>query len=143
MSESLLNSSNTANSHAAAGKQTGLTWLALFTSTGTLICCALPITLVTLGMGATVAALTSSFPLLISLSQHKIWIFLISGALLALSGWLMVRPGRSCPTDPQLGQLCNRTQVWNRRVYWTSLIIWCIGFFAAYLALPIRMWLDI
>ena len=123
-------------------KETGLTWLALFTSTGTLICCALPITLVTLGMGATVAALTSNFPFLVTLSQHKIWIFVISGVLLALSGWLMYRPGRTCPTDPQLGQLCNRTQVWNRRVYWTSLIIWGIGFFAAYLALPLWQWLD-
>ena len=124
-------------------KQTGLTWLALFTSTGTLLCCALPITLVTLGMGATVAAITSDFPFLVTLSQHKIWIFIVSGVLLALSGWLMVRPGRTCPSDPQLGQLCNRTQVWNRRVYWTSLVIWGIGFFAAYLALPLRQWLDI
>jgi len=125
------------------GKQTGLTWLTLFTSTGTLLCCALPITLVTLGMGATVAALTSSFPFLITLSQHKTWIFIVSGVLLAVSGWLLYRPGRACPIDPQLGQLCNRTQVWNRRVYWTSLVIWGIGFFAAYLALPLRRWLDI
>jgi len=125
------------------GKQTGLTWLTLFTATGTLLCCALPIALVTLGMGATVAALTSSFPLLITLSQHKIWIFMVSGVLLAVSGWLLYRPGRACPIDPQLGRLCNRAQAWNRRVYWTSLVIWGIGFFAAYLALPLRQWLDV
>jgi len=123
-------------------KETGLTWLALFTSTGTLLCCALPITLVTLGMGATVAAITSNFPFLVTLSQHKIWIFGVSGVLLAASGWLLYRPGRACPSDPQLGRLCNRSQVWNRRVYWTSLIIWGIGFFTAYLALPLRQWLD-
>jgi len=123
-------------------KQTGLTWLTLFASVGTLICCALPVTLVTLGMGATVAALTSSFPLLITLSQHKIWIFLVSGGLLAVSGWLMYRPGRTCPTDPALARLCNRAQAWNRRVYWTSTLIWGAGFFAAYVALPVRIWLS-
>lgn len=124
-------------------KQIGITWLSLFASSGTLICCALPITLVTLGMGATVAALTSSFPFLITLSTHKIWIFSGSGAMLALSGWLMYRPGLSCPTDPELGRLCNRAQVWNRRVYWSSVVVWGIGFFAAYLALPLRIWLDV
>lgn len=142
-----MNSEHTLEGGTAIGagdrKQTGLTWLALFTSTGTLLCCALPIALVTLGMGATVAALTSSFPFLVTLSQHKIWIFMVSGVLLAVSGWLLYRPGRACPSDPQLGQLCNRTQVWNRRVYWTSLVIWGIGFFAAYLALPLRRWLGI
>ena len=67
----------------------GLSWLALVTSAGTLICCALPIVLVTLGLGATVAALTSSFPILVKLSMHKAWIFAISGALVLVAGWLM------------------------------------------------------
>jgi hypothetical protein len=143
MNDTTLTTTLDNNGNSEGNKQTGITWLSLFASTGTLICCALPITLVTLGMGATVAALTSSFPLLITLSMHKIWVFLGSGAMLALSGWLMYRPGRSCPTDPELGRLCNRTQVWNRRVYWSSVVIWGIGFFAAYVALPLRMWLDI
>jgi hypothetical protein len=130
-------------SEAPGIKQTGLAWLTLFASTGTLVCCALPMALVTLGMGATVAALTSGFPLLVTLSQHKLWIFAISGALLALSGWLLFRPGRSCPADPELSRLCNRAQVWNRRVYWASVAVWGIGFFAAYLALPLRLWLDL
>lgn len=124
-------------------KENGMTWLTLFATTGTLICCALPIALVTLGLGATVAALTSSFPFLVTLSEHKAWVFAGSGALLGLSGWLLYRSGRSCPADPELGELCNRTQVWNRRVYWTSVAIWGIGFFAAFLALPIRLWLDV
>ncbi len=67
-------------------KQTGLSWLTLFASGGTLICCALPIILVTLGLGATVAAFTSSFPLLVTIAQHKAWVFTGSGALLLLSG---------------------------------------------------------
>jgi len=121
----------------------GTTWLTLFASTGTLICCALPIIFVSLGFGATVAALTSSFPLLITLSLHKVWVFAFSGAMLALSGWIMYRPGRACPTDPELGHVCNTTQTWNRRLYGSSVVIWCIGFFAAFLALPLRIWLGL
>lgn len=120
----------------------GVSLPTLFTSTGTLICCALPITLVTLGLGATVAALTSTFPFLITLSQHKVWVFSFSGVLLGVSGWLLYRPGRACPADPKLGELCNKAQLWNRRVYWTSVAIWGIGFFAAYIALPLRIWLE-
>jgi len=123
-------------------KNGGITWLGLFASTGTLICCALPIILVTLGLGATVAALTSAFPFLITLSQHKIWVFIFSGVVLGMSGWLLYRPGRSCPTDPELGALCDKTSVWNRRIYWASLTIWIIGFFAAYIVLPLRIWLE-
>ena len=120
-----------------------LTWLALFASTGTLICCALPIALVTLGFGATVAALSSNAPFLVTLTLHKGWVFGGSGALLAMSGWLISRPGRACPTQSELGALCDQTQGWNRRIYWVSVAIWGIGFFTAYLALPLRLWLDV
>jgi len=123
-------------------RDSGVSWLQLFATSGTLICCALPIILVTLGMGATVAAMTSAFPLLVTLSLHKAWVFGVSGILLLVSAWLMYRPGRVCPTDPALGQLCSNAQRWNRRIYWTSTVFWCVGFFAAFLALPLRIWLD-
>ncbi len=122
---------------------TTVNWLALFATTGTLVCCAIPIMLVTLGMGATVAALTSNFPLLITLSQYKTTVFTASGLLLGLSGWLLYRPGRACPTDPSLAEYCNRAQLWNRRLLWSSAIVWGIGFFAAYLALPLRLALGV
>lgn len=123
--------------------ETGSVWLTLFASTGTLVCCALPIILVTLGMGATVAALTSSMPFLITLSEYKIWVFTASAAMLVLSGWMMYRPGRACPVDPELGVLCDRTQLWNRRIYWISVILWGLGFFAAFVVLPLSVWLGI
>ncbi len=123
-------------------KEGGVTWLTLFASTGTLVCCALPIMLVTLGMGATVAAMTSTFPFLITLSLHKGWVFAFSGLMLALSGWLIYRPRRDCPTDPKLGAACAKAHVWNQRIYRASVVIWSIGFFAAFLALPLRIWLD-
>jgi len=116
--------------------------LTLFTTTGTLVCCALPIILVTLGLGATVAAMTSALPFLITLSLHKTWVFAFSGLMLALSGWLMYRPGRACPADAALGKKCATAHQWNKRLYWTSVVIWSIGFFAAYLALPLRIWLG-
>lgn len=113
-------------------------WLVLFTSMGTLICCALPILLVSLGLGAVVASTVTALPWLVPLTANKIWVFLGSGLLLAFSGWLMYRPGRTCPTDPELAKLCERTQIWNRRVYWASVAIWAIGFFFAYLFLPLQ-----
>ncbi len=122
---------------------TGISWLTLFASSGTLVCCALPIILVTLGMGATVAALTSSLPFLIVLSQHKIWVFIFSGLMLAVSAWFIYRPSQSCPADPTQAELCARSKKWNKRIYWFSVIIWSIGFFAAFLALPIRKALGI
>ncbi len=124
-------------------KQKGVTIFTLFTTTGTLVCCALPIILVTLGLGATVVAMTSAFPFLITLTQHKIWIFAFSGLMLVISGWFMFRPGRACPADETLGRACSTTHKWNRRIYWSSVVIWGIGFTAAYLLLPIRIWLDI
>ncbi len=123
-------------------REKSLAWLALFASTGTLICCALPIAFVTMGLGATVAAITSSVPVLVSLSLHKGWVFATSAMLLAASGWLLFRSGRECPADPQLAALCERTLLWNRRIFWTSVAIWGVGFFAAYLALPLRIWLT-
>ena len=129
-------------SETAPLKEGGVTWLTLFASTGTLVCCALPIMLVTLGMGATVVAMTSTFPFLITLSLYKGWVFAGSGLMLVLTGWLIYRPGRACPTDPELGRLCNQARLWNRRIYITSVLIWVIGFFAAFLALPLRIWLD-
>ena len=124
-------------------QESGVSWFTLFASTGTLICCALPIMLVTLGFGATVAAMTSSFPILVTLSEHKAWVFAFSAVMLLLSLWLMYRPGRSCPTDPHKAAACARAQRWNRRVLWTSIVIWNIGFFAAFVALPLRQFLGI
>lgn len=124
-------------------KQTfGLGWLALFTSSGTLVCCALPILLVTLGMGASLAAFNNDYPILLIMSSYKVWTFSFAALLLSLTAWLIYRPGRHCPTDPQLAAQCQRFDKWNKIILWGSISIWGLGFFAAYLALPIMMWLD-
>lgn len=106
--------------------------LILFTSISTLLCCALPILLVSLGMGAVVASMASNIPWLITLSMHKGWVFAGSGFLLLLGGWALYRPGITCPTNPEYAKLCDTAQKWNRRFYWSSLVILCIGAFSAF-----------
>lgn len=123
-------------------REKSLTWLALIASTGTLICCALPIALVTLGLGATVAAISANLPFLVTLTLHKAWLFAASAMLLAGSGWLLFRTDRECPADPLAAALCARTLLWNRRIFWIAVTLWNIGFFAAYIALPLRIWLN-
>jgi hypothetical protein len=125
-----------------ATREKSLTWLALIAATGTLICCALPIVLVTLGLGATVAAIAANLPFLVTLTLYKAWLFAGSASLLAWSGWLLYRPGRECPADPVAAELCDRTLLWNRRIFWISVTLWNIGIFAAYIALPLRIWLN-
>ena len=46
-------------------------WMLLLTTSATLICCAIPILLVTLGMGAVVASMASAAPWLIELSAKS------------------------------------------------------------------------
>ncbi len=123
-------------------REAGVSWLTLLASTGTLVCCALPIMLVTLGLGAAVVSLTSALPFLIVLSQHKVWVFAFSALMLAITAWTLYRAGRVCPADTATGELCRRAQRWNRRIFWSAVVIWVVGFSAAYLALPLRQWLD-
>ncbi len=120
----------------AESKPRSWSWLLLFTTSGTLLCCAIPITLVSLGLGATVASMASAAPWLITLSQYKGWMFLGSGALIALALWAVYRPGRACPTDPELAAACANADKWNRRFIGISSALWLLGFGAAY-ALPL------
>lgn len=117
-------------------------WLVLFATTTTLVCCALPIILVTLGLGAVAAALFSSLPFLVDLARHKVWFFAGSFFLLALAAWALYRPGRACPADPELARKCAAADKWNGRLFRGSAAVWLVGFAAAYLALPILEWID-
>lgn len=107
-------------------------WVLLFTTTATLTCCALPILLVTLGLGAAVASVAGAAPWLITLSMYKGWVFAVSGVLIAASAWAVYRPGRACPADPEFAAACERADKWNRRFIWVSGVMWCVGFFAAF-----------
>ena len=61
-------------------------FLSLFTSTGTLICCALPALLVSLGAGAVMAGLIEAVPQITWLGKNKALVFGVAGVLLAVSG---------------------------------------------------------
>ena len=123
-------------------RESVLSFGTLFLSTGTLLCCALPILLVSLGLGAAVAGMVEAAPWLVTLSQHKAWLFAGTAVLLAAGGWLIYRPGRACPTEPELARACATADRWNRRVWWFALSVWALGTFMAYLLLPLRQALD-
>ncbi|CAA9423263.1 MAG: hypothetical protein AVDCRST_MAG51-2158 [uncultured Ramlibacter sp.] len=100
----------------------------LFATSSTLVCCAIPAVLVTLGAGAALSSLVSVFPQVVWLSEHKEALFAISGAALALSGWIQWRNRFApCPVDPGLREACLRTRKVSRRVYFVSLAFFAVG----------------
>lgn len=119
-------------------KQTWLPALSLFTATGTLVCCALPALLVTLGAGAALAGLVSAAPWLVALSKYKLWTFGISGAVLLAAG-IMRRQARNapCPADPVLAQACDRLRRISGRIFRLSVAVWLTGFFFAFIAVHV------
>jgi hypothetical protein len=109
--------------------------LSLFASTSTLLCCALPALLVTLGLGASLAGFVSAAPWLVELSRWKGWLFAGSGLMLAGAGWLTWR-ARSlpCPVDPAAARACLRLRAVSAWMLGFSALIWAVGFFFAFLA---------
>lgn len=106
--------------------------LLLFASVPTLLCCALPILLVSLGMGSVAASLYGDkLPFLQWFGRHEAITFGVTAIILLLAGWMIYRSGRTCPTDPALAATCKNADKWNRRFYWLAVIVWSIGFFAA------------
>lgn len=119
--------------HLQATKRLNL--LSLFTSGSTLICCALPATLVAIGSVATLTSLISHFPQLIWISEHKLEVFGLAGAMLLLAGWMQWRARLlPCPADAQLAALCMQTRRQSLWIYWVSVVIFLIGSFFAFLA---------
>lgn len=119
-----------------------LKWLALFLSSTTLLCCALPVLLVSLGLGAVMANLNYNVPGLLFLTEHKSWTLSLSFLLLCFLAWIIWRPNQTCPTDPVLAELCTKTKRWNRRVFKLSVVIWITALFFSYLLLPIRQFFE-
>ena len=109
--------------------------LSLFTSGSTLICCALPATLVAIGSAATLTALVGNFPQLIWISEHKALVFGVAGTMLAIAGYLQWQARNApCPTDLELATVCSKTRKNALRIYWLSVAIFAIGAFFAFIA---------
>lgn len=122
-----------------------LSYLSLFTSFGTLLCCALPSLMVLLGLGATMASLLSAQPWLVVLARHRDWTFSISGTLIAadfvyiygLAPRLRVQGGasESCPIDGS--SVCAKTDRISRIALWVAAAVYGVGFFTAYVLGPL------
>ncbi|MDB5890262.1 MAG: hypothetical protein JWP47_1093 [Polaromonas sp.] len=103
-------------------------WFALFASSGTLVCCALPALLVALGAGAALSSLIAVAPGLVWISEYKVEVFAFAGLMLAGSGYLQWQNRFApCPLDPALRQACLRTRKVSARVYSASLMVYLVG----------------
>ena len=114
--------------------------LSLFTSSSTLICCALPALVATLAGGIAVSGMVSAFPILIPISQNKEWIFLVGGILLALNGYFVFRKDKEVSCD--LDDACGVADQFNSRMLYVSGIIYSVGAFFAFALVPILRFID-
>jgi hypothetical protein len=117
-------------------------YLSLFGSVGTLLCCALPSLLALLGLGATVAAVLSAVPWLVALSRNKTWVFAVSGILIAANFLYVYRlapalRARTASCEPGERDACAGASVASRAVLWLSAATYLTGFFVAFVLGPI------
>lgn len=110
--------------------------LSLFTSFSTLICCALPALLISIGMGASLASFVSAFPWIIFISKYKIQTFILAAALLIISVYLFWQ-GRNapCPSDPIQAKICSKLRFINIIMLFISLVTYLVGFFFAFIGI--------
>ncbi len=110
-------------------------FLSLMTSFSTLICCALPALLVTIGAGAVLAGLISSVPQIILLSKYKTLVFSIAGLLIIIGGFFRwINRNATCPIDPIQARICMKIRAFSKYIYWSSVVLYFIGIFFAFIA---------
>jgi hypothetical protein len=109
-------------------RNVGFAFGTLLASTTTLVCCVLPAVLVSLGAGAVLAGLVSSFPQLVWLSEHKAGVFAVAGVLLVGSGVMIWRARRlPCPADPAAARACARLRTLSATLYGVSALAFVAG----------------
>jgi len=122
-------------------------YVSLFSSLGTLLCCALPTLLVLIGLGATVATVLTAAPWLVALSHHKVWVFGLAGGLIAANFVYVYAIGPrlrrsnvvACAPDDAT---CGAASRFSRIVLWFSAALYGVGFFTAYILGPLLLWWD-
>lgn len=108
-----------------------LSYFSLFTSFGTLLCCAIPSTLVLLGFGASLAGFLGEFPQLIWLSDNKGIVFGVSFFMLGVSFLAQKYAAQQvCPIDKK--EDCQSTKNWSRPLLLITFGINLIGAFYAF-----------
>ena len=127
------------NRASLAWRETAAPTLALFTSLSTLVCCTLPVVLITLGMGAALVSLNEAVPGLSWLSEilypHKVAVFAGSLAMLLVAwGVRFATRNQPCPADPKLARACGRLRRVGGWVLWTGFAFWAVGAFSTFIA---------
>jgi hypothetical protein len=108
--------------------------LTILSSFSTLVCCALPAALVSIGAGAALASVVAAAPQLVWLSEHKVPLFAFAGLMLGLSGASAYRNRNApCPADPTQAKSCMRLRRWSARIFCLSAAVYLVGFFFAFL----------
>jgi hypothetical protein len=114
-------------------------WVSLLASGSTLVCCALPALLVTLGAGAALSTLVAAVPQIVWISEHKELVFGTAVVLMAAGGWVQwANRSAPCPIDPKLRDACLRTRRFSARLYLFSLLLLVVGGWFAF----VQPWLD-
>ena len=109
-------------------------YLSLFTSSGTIVCCALPALLVSIGAGAALSSLIAVFPQLVILSVYKIPIFMGAFVMLIISGILQYRSRNlPCPADKKQAYACIRARKISLVIYFASVGIFITGLLFAFI----------
>ena len=116
--------------------------LAVFTSTGTLLCCALPAAIAAVAGGVAVGAFITVFPWLIPLSHYKGWIFGVALILIVFSGILTFRPHGKLACSLTGGEGCEIAGRFSKTMFWISTALYSVGFFFAYAIVPILRFLE-
>lgn len=128
--------------HNQNWKQKASSFFALFTSTGTLICCALPAAVAAFAGGAAVTSMVSTFPWMVTLSAQKEWIFLGAAVMLAISGVLIYWPKGRIACSVTGGEGCEVAGRFTKTMFWASVTIFLTGAFFAYALLPVMQLLG-
>ncbi len=116
-------------------RETAAPALALFASASTLLCCALPALLITIGAGAVMAGLVSNVPGYIWLTAHKVELFFVAGLLLGGAFWARwATRNAPCPIDPKQARACGAMRRIGGIILWVAAIAYLVGGFFAFFA---------
>ena len=116
-------------------RETAAPTVALFASLSTLLCCALPALLVTIGAGAVMAGLATNVPGLIWLTAHEGVLFIVAGLLLTAAGaakW--AARNAPCPIDPAQARACMRMRKAGTVILIVAAGAYVVGGFFAFFA---------
>ena len=106
-------------------------YFSLFTSTSTLMCCALPSLLVALGAGGVLASVFARYPQIGFIAEYSSVVFTIAGVLIVTNVVIFFKK-RNEPCDIQKKIACTKAKKVQKYMLVASVIIYLIALFAKY-----------